>query len=81
MIQDYVGDDFPQTISLTLDGISGFVDFSGNVTNQIIVLSLCDINSTYVDGILSRDLIYKNDVQAFWSLGSVRTLKMRVFTD
>lgn len=80
VIQDYIGDDFPQNISLSIDGVSGFIDYTGAATNKIIVLTLADINTTVNENIVTRDLIYKNDVSAFWALGS-RTLKMRVFTD
>lgn len=80
MIQDYIGDDFPQTISLGIDSVSGFVGFDGSPSNKIMVLTLADINTTVVDGIVSRDLIYKNEVSAFWNLGS-RNLIMRVYTD
>lgn len=46
VVQDFVGDDFPQTINISLDNVSGLIDFSGNPTNKVLALSLCDINST-----------------------------------
>jgi hypothetical protein len=46
----------------------------------VIVLTLADINTTNVDGMITRDLIYKNDISAFWFLGN-RNLKMRVYVD
>lgn len=42
-------------------------------------MNLSDINSSESNGIVSRDLIYKNDMVCFWPIQ--RTLKMRVFLD
>ena len=42
-----------------------------------MVLTLYNINTTS-DGVMTtRDLIYKNDISAFWTLGN-RNIKMRV---
>lgn len=61
VILDYVGDNFPQTISLTIKNFSGFKGLSGNQTNKVIVLNLTAINSIITpQGIVSRDLVYKN---------------------
>lgn len=70
-----MGDNFPQTISVSLTGFSGFVDKSGGQTSKIIILNLSNINSSVnPQGIVSRDIVYKNDTCAMWQLGTLRNI-------
>jgi hypothetical protein len=64
-----------------LDSFSGFINSKGLSTNRIIVLNLYQTQTYVVNGILYKDLIYKNDNSAMWNLGSLRTLKFYVYVD
>lgn len=60
ILQDFVGDDFPQTINIGLDGYAGYIGFKGLPTPIVIVLRLVDINTVNNEGMITRDLIYRN---------------------
>lgn len=59
----------------------GLVNWEGQLTSNIIVLNLAAITTTNVNGMIQRDLVYKNDVQAMWNLGTLRNLRFQVFVD
>lgn len=76
ILQDFVGDNYPQTISIALRGYGGLIGWDGGVSTKIIVLNLCSITTHGSNGIVMRDLVYKNDVQAMWNLGTLRNLQL-----
>lgn len=81
VLQEFIGDNFPQTISIALRSFSGLIGFTGTPTNRIITMNLVDINTTIENGLTKRDLIYKNELPASWSLGNLRNLKFEVYVD
>mgnify|MGYP000452785113 CR=1 FL=1 len=82
MILDFVGDNFPQTISIGVKNFSGFVEKDGTNSNKIIVMNLFSVSSNITQqGIQYRDLIYKNEMSALWQLGSLRNLQFQVYLD
>lgn len=82
VILDYVGDNFPQTISIALKSFSGFISKQGVQTNKIIILNLFQVSSTITaQGIQYRDLVYKSEMNTMWQLGSLRNLEFQVYLD
>ena len=81
VLQDFVGDDYPKTISIGLQGFGGFIGADGGITNKIILMNLSSITVHQINGVVSRDLVYKNDVSCQWSLGLLRNLKISVYLD
>lgn len=71
---NFIGDGFPQTISIGIKNYSGYTQKSGQPTNKIIVLNLCSVDTRVTNGIVSRDLIYKNDSSAMWNMGTLRNI-------
>ena len=64
--------------TITLSSLFYLLTLNVNINNVKSLSSiLCNINTTS-DGVMTtRDLIYKNDISAFWTLGN-RNIKMRV---
>lgn len=82
VILDFIGDTFPSTISIGLEGFSGFIGKNGVPTNRIIVMNLCAVTATVnPQGIVSRDLVYKNETTACWDLGSMRNMTLKLYID
>ena len=44
-------------------------------------MTLADINTVSNEGVIARDLIYKNETCAFWNLGTMRNLQFRIYLD
>lgn len=79
---DFVGDSFPQTISIGLLNYSGFTGKSGIPTNKIMILNLFQVSTSInAQGIQYRDLIYKSEGNVMWDLGSLRNLSFVVYLD
>lgn len=81
MITNYVGDDFPQTISFAFRNFNGYMDKNGSITRKFLVLDLVGTSIKTSAGLTSRDLIYKSQMYNLWDLGQLRTLQMEVYTD
>ena len=72
---NFVGDDFPQTVSFGLRNFNGFINKAGNQTNKFIVMDLVGTTiKTGINGLTSRDLIYKSQMYNVWDLGTQRSL-------
>lgn len=80
-IIDFVGDNFPQSIFLTLKNYGGLINQYGEITNKIIALNLNSITVKNVNGLITRDLLYASDIVNNWNLGSLRQLRMEIFLD
>lgn len=79
---NYVGDDFPQTISFAFRNFNGFMDKNGGVTKKFIVLDLAATTvKTTMTGLTSRDLVYKSQLLNLWDLGTLRNLQMEMYVD
>lgn len=62
----FVGNDFPNRISIACDNVNGFSNTFGIPTNKILVLELTTINNRNESGIQSRDLIYQSQIENTW---------------
>lgn len=61
-------------ISIALRGFSGFVNSLGLTTTKILTLNLYSVTVNQINGLVQRDIIYKNDNTLNWDLGSLRAL-------
>ena len=61
-------------ISIALRGYSGLVNSLGLSTTKILTLNLYSVTINQINGLVQRDIIYKNDSCLNWDLGTLRTL-------
>ena len=77
---NYVGDDFPQSISFGLRDYNGYCAKDGSPTKSVIVMDLVSTAiKTTSTGITMRDLAYKSQNYVLLNLGTMRTLKMELY--